>query len=83
MPIWHILICEAPFYTLTEERNILKLAKYLDKKGNMDVMKQADWLIDVGPDGGTARGEIVFAGTPKDMAEHSHTITAEYLRKSM
>ena len=50
---------------------------------NLDVMKQADWLIDVGPDGGTAGGEIVFAGTPKEMAEHSHTITAEYLRKSM
>ena len=50
---------------------------------NLDVMKQADWLIDVGPDGGTAGGEIVFAGTPKDMVEQSHTITAEYLRKSM
>ena len=50
---------------------------------NLDVMKQADWLIDVGPDGGTFGGEIVFAGTPKDMADNSHTITAEYLRKSM
>ena len=50
---------------------------------NLDVMKQADWLIDVGPDGGTAGGEIVFTGTPKDMAEHGNTITAEYLRKSL
>ena len=50
---------------------------------NLDVMKQADWLIDVGPDGGTAGGEIVFSGTPKEMAEHACTITAEYLRKSM
>ena len=50
---------------------------------NLDVMKQADWLIDVGPDGGTAGGEIVFAGAPKEMAEHSHTITSEYLRKSL
>ena len=46
-------------------------------------MKQADWLIDVGPDGGTAGGEIVFAGTPREMAEQAHTITAEYLRKSL
>ena len=46
-------------------------------------MKQADGLIDVGPDGGTAGGEIVFAGTPREMAEHGHTITAEYLRKSL
>ena len=50
---------------------------------NLDVMKSADWLIDVGPDGGTAGGEIVFVGTPAEMVEHSHTITAEYLRKSL
>ncbi len=50
---------------------------------NLDVMKQADWLIDVGPDGGTAGGEIVFSGTPRDMAEKANTITAEYLRKSL
>ena len=50
---------------------------------NLDVMKQADWLIDVGPDGGTAGGEIVFTGTPIEMAEHGNTITAEYLRKSL
>ena len=50
---------------------------------NLDVMKRADWLIDVGPDGGTAGGEIVFTGTPREMVEHSHTITAEYLRKSI
>ena len=50
---------------------------------NPDVMKQADYLIDVGPDGGTAGGEVVFAGTPRDMAEHGDTITARYLRKSL
>lgn len=49
---------------------------------NLDVMKRADWLIDVGPDGGTAGGQIVFTGTPLEMVEKSHTITAEYLRKS-
>ena len=50
---------------------------------NLDVMKQADYLIDVGPDGGTAGGEIVFTGTPREMIESSQTITAEYLRKSL
>ena len=50
---------------------------------NLDVMKQADWLIDVGPDGGTAGGEIIFTGTLREMAEQAHTITAEYLRKSL
>ena len=104
------------------EAQRLKLAKYLDKKGNiyvldepttglhasdvqnimalldgfvrrgntviviehnLDVMKQADWLIDVGPDGGTGGGEIVFTGTPRAMAEHADTITARYLRRSL
>ena len=50
---------------------------------NLDVMKMADWLIDVGPDGGTAGGQIVFTGTPGEMVEQAHTITAEYLRKSL
>ena len=49
---------------------------------NLDVMKRADWLIDVGLDGGTAGGQIVFTGTPREMVEQAHTITAEYLRKN-
>ena len=50
---------------------------------NTDVMKRADYLIDVGPDGGTAGGQVVFTGTPEEMAEHGQTITAEYLRRSL
>ena len=112
-----------PLSTLSGgERQRVKLAKYLDRKGNiyvldepttglhasdvqkvmalldslvdrgntvvviehnLDVMKQADWIIDVGPDGGTAGGEIVFAGTPTQMAQMGETITAQYLRKAL
>ena len=50
---------------------------------NTDVMKLADYLIDVGPDGGTKGGQIVFTGTPKEMIAHGDTITAKYLRKSI
>lgn len=50
---------------------------------NVDVMKLADYIIDVGPDGGTAGGEIVFTGTPVEMAESADTITAKYLRKAL
>lgn len=50
---------------------------------NLDVMKQADYIIDVGPDGGTAGGQIVFTGTPQEMAESGQTITAEYLREAL
>ena len=48
---------------------------------NTDVMKMSDYIIDVGPDGGKAGGEIVFTGTPAQMLESGRTITAEYLRK--
>lgn len=47
---------------------------------NTDVMKLADYIIDVGPDGGTKGGEIVFTGTPRQLYE-ADTITAKYLRK--
>ena len=50
---------------------------------NMDVVKLADYVIDIGPDGGTSGGEIVFTGTPSEMAWHGKTITAEYLRRSL
>lgn len=48
---------------------------------NTDVMKMADYIIDVGPDGGSGGGEIVFQGTPGEMLEKADTITARYLRK--
>lgn len=103
------------------ERQRLKLAKYMDKKGNiyvldepttglhaadikkimklldsfvnkgntviviehnLDVMKQGDYIIDIGPDGGTNGGEVVFEGTPKEMVETSNTITAKYLKRA-
>ena len=47
---------------------------------NTDVMKLADYIIDVGPDGGSKGGEIVFYGTPLELL-NSDTITGEYLRK--
>ena len=48
---------------------------------NTDVMKLADHIIDVGPDGGTGGGEVVFTGTPTEMIDHGTTITAKYLRE--
>lgn len=48
---------------------------------NTDVMKMADYIIDIGPDGGTAGGEVVFTGTPLEMKETGTTITAKYIKK--
>ena len=49
---------------------------------NTEVMKMADYIIDIGPDGGKNGGEVVFAGTPLDMIRTADTITARCLRKS-
>ena len=49
---------------------------------NLDVIKQADWIIDIGPDGGNNGGEVVFTGTPMEMVENAKTLTAESLRLS-
>jgi excinuclease ABC subunit A len=50
---------------------------------NLDVMKHADWIIDIGPEGGDAGGEIVVAGTPEAVAEHPTSHTGRYLREML
>ena len=50
---------------------------------NLDVIKTADWLIDLGPDGGDAGGEIVAEGTPEDVARCKRSFTGEYLKKEL
>jgi excinuclease ABC subunit A len=47
---------------------------------NLDVIKQADWIIDLGPEGGEAGGEIVAAGTPEEVAEVAGSFTGQFLR---
>jgi excinuclease UvrABC ATPase subunit len=49
---------------------------------NQDVIQHADWVIDLGPEGGTKGGEIVFAGTPKNLLGAKDSLTARYLRKT-
>lgn len=46
---------------------------------NIEVVKRADWIIDLGPDGGTKGGEIVFEGTPKQLLTCKASLTAKYL----
>jgi len=47
---------------------------------NLDVIRSADWVIDLGPDAGDRGGEVVFAGTPEDLIAKGDTFTAKYLR---
>jgi excinuclease ABC subunit A len=48
---------------------------------NLDVIKTADWLIDLGPEGGDKGGEIIAVGTPETVAESEHSHTGYYLKK--
>jgi len=47
---------------------------------NLDVVKTADWIIDLGPEGGSGGGEILISGTPEDVAEHKTSHTARFLK---
>jgi len=69
-------------------RLLLVLNKLVDKgnsvliiEHNLDVIKSADWIIDLGPDGGDKGGELVAAGTPKEVAQVKRSYTGQYLSK--
>ena len=47
---------------------------------NLDVIKQADWVVDLGPEGGEAGGELIAAGTPEQVAEVESSFTGRFLR---
>ncbi len=75
---------------MSDIENLLKLFDMIVSRGNtlvviehnLDVMKQADWIIDIGPDGGKNGGEVVFTGTPLDMLMNAKTLTADSLRST-
>jgi len=47
---------------------------------NLDVIKTADWIIDLGPEGGDGGGEVIATGTPEDVAASAHSFTGQYLK---
>jgi excinuclease UvrABC ATPase subunit len=47
---------------------------------NLNVVRHADWIIDLGPEGGSKGGKVVFEGTPAQLAKHKTSITAKYVR---
>ncbi len=50
---------------------------------NLDVIKSADWIIDLGPEGGDAGGKIIAEGTPESVSKNSHSYTGQYLKKEL
>ena len=47
---------------------------------NLDVIKTADWIIDLGPEGGSGGGSIIATGSPEDLAKMDHSSTAQFLK---
>jgi len=50
---------------------------------NLDVIKNADYIIDLGPEGGDAGGEVVATGTPEEIAQVEASYTGQYLKKAL
>jgi excinuclease ABC subunit A len=50
---------------------------------NMDVIKTADYIIDLGPEGGSGGGKLVCHGTPEEVMKHKKSYTAEYLKRNL
>ena len=68
----------AAFNALIERGHTIVIVEH-----NMDVIKCADWVIDLGPGGGDAGGRLVFAGTPAALAAHGTGATAACLRRTL
>jgi excinuclease ABC subunit A len=63
-------------HSLTDRGNTVIVIEH-----NLDVIKTADWIIDLGPEGGEGGGRLLAQGTPEDLAEVPESFTGQYLRK--
>ena len=73
---------------MSDTGHLLEIIDHLVDQGNSviviehntEVMKHADWIIDLGPEGGHKGGQVLFEGTPADLLKSKESLTAEYLR---
>ncbi len=76
------------------EHDIITLMKAFDRliehghtivviEHNLDVVKCADWVIDMGPEGGEQGGNVIFAGTPEDLVRQPDSITGKFLKEKL
>lgn len=66
------------FYRLRDQGNTLVIVEH-----NLDVIKCADWIIDLGPGGGDAGGQLIAEGTPEDIAGNPASLTGHYLARML
>jgi excinuclease ABC subunit A len=76
------------FYDVHHLLNVLQ--RLVDKgnsvlviEHNLDVIRCADWVVDLGPEGGDKGGEVIVAGTPETVAQHPTSYTGKYLKQVM
>jgi len=65
-------------HALVEQGNTVVVIEH-----NLDVIKTADWVLDLGPGGGVNGGEIVAEGTPEQVAANERSFTGQYLRETL
>jgi len=61
-------------HTLVDQGNSVVIIEH-----NLEVIKTADYVIDIGPEGGTGGGQVIATGTPEDVAKNKASYTGEYL----
>ena len=65
-------------HALVEQGNTVVVIEH-----NIEVIKTADWIIDLGPEGGDGGGEIVASGTPETVAREARSYTGQYLKPAL
>ena len=66
----------AVLHTLRDHGNTVIIIEH-----NLDVIKTADWVVDMGPEGGSGGGQLVAEGTPRQIAKQTKSFTGEYLKR--
>ena len=62
-------------HTLRDRGNTVVVIEH-----NLDVIKTADWIVDLGPEGGSGGGEIIAEGTPEEVAQNARSHTGRFLK---
>jgi excinuclease ABC subunit A len=86
-----IVVFPDPGLHFEDVKKLLKVLQQIVDKGNtviviehnMDVIKSADWIIDLGPEGGDKGGEIIFSGTPENLVKCKKSHTGKFLKKEL
>ena len=74
----NILVSGVALGTLVSEGNTVVIVEH-----RLELIAQADWIIDLGPDGGTSGGEVVFQGTPQEIIHCDRSKTGLYLKNEL